>query len=152
MCIPHFKSYWNSTRVSLNRFVDNKETSCYPSSILVLLLPSWTRWIQYSPVSIQSLLIVSWATCAPHVASDALLQRHLVVVYDSVIRFWPPWTPPLSNAPLRDGWCAVTALASREGSLHQRGLRSAKIGFSFARCVSFTCSADTAVSIVHAYW
>ena len=35
-------------------------------------------------------------------ASGALLQRHFVVVYDSVVRFWPPPTPLHSNAPLRD--------------------------------------------------
>ena len=71
-------------------------------------------------------------------ASGAVLQRHFVVVFDSVVRFWPPPTPLLSIAPLRDCWFAVGALAPQESSLQQRGLLSVRIGFSFARYFSLT--------------
>ena len=79
--------------------------------------------------------------------SGALLQRHFAVVYDSMVRFWPPPTPLLSIAPLRDCWFAVDALAPRESGLQQRGLLSVRISFSFARCFSFTCSAEMSVSL-----
>ena len=86
--------------------------------------------------------------CTSPLASGALLQRHFVVVHDSVVCFWPPPTPLLSIAPLRDCWFAAGALDPRESSLQQRALLSLKIGFSFARYVSFTCSAEMSVSLV----
>ena len=54
----------------------------------------------------------------------ARLQRHLVAVHDSVVRFWPPPTPPLSIAPLRDRWFAVGALAPLLFSLTLTWLRA----------------------------
>ena len=69
-------------------------------------------------------------------ASGAFLQRHFVVVYDSVVRFWPPPTPLLSIAPLRYCWFAVGALAPREDCLQQRGLLFVRIGFSWLKCLS----------------
>ena len=80
-------------------------------------------------------------------ASGPFLQRNFVVVYDSVVRFWPPSTPLLSIAPLRDCWFAVGALAPQEGSLQQRSLQSVRIGFSFARYFSFARSAEISVSL-----
>ena len=80
-------------------------------------------------------------------ASGALLQRHFVVVYDSMVRFWPPPTPLLSVAPLRDCWLAVGALGPQEDSLQQRDLLSVRIGSFFARYFSFTCSAEMSVSL-----
>ena len=85
--------------------------------------------------------------CTTPLASGALLQRHFVAVYHSVVRFWPPPTPLLSIAPLRDCWFAVGALAPR-GSSQQRGLLSVRIGFSFARYFFSTCSAEMSVSLV----
>ena len=67
---------------------------------------------------------------------------------DSVVRFWPSPTPQLSIAPLRDCCFADSALAPREGSLQQRGLLSVRIGCSFARYFSFTCSAEMSVTLV----
>ena len=75
------------------------------------------------------------------------LQRHFVVVCDSVVRFWPPPTPLLSIASLRDCWFAVGALAPRIGSLPQRVLLTMRIGFSFARYFSFTCLAEMSVPL-----
>ena len=69
-------------------------------------------------------------------ATGAFLQRHFVVVYDSVVRFWLHPTPLLSIAPLRDCWFAEGALAPREGSLEQRGLLFVKSGFSGLKCLS----------------
>ena len=86
--------------------------------------------------------------CTSPLASGALLQLHFLVVYDSVVRCWPPPTPLLSIAPLRDCWFAVGVLAPREGSLQQRGLLSVRIGLSFARYFSSTCSAEMSVSLV----
>ena len=74
--------------------------------------------------------------CTSPLAICALLQRHFVVVYDSVVRFWPPPTPLLSVATLRDCWFAVGALAPREGRFQQRGLLSVRIGLSFSHATS----------------
>ena len=74
--------------------------------------------------------------CTSPLANGAFLQRHFLVVYDSVVRFWLLLTPPLSIAPLRDCWFAVGALAPREGSLQQRGLLFVRIGFSWLKCLS----------------
>ena len=75
--------------------------------------------------------------CTSPLASGVLVQLYFVVVYDSVVRFWPPPTPLLSIAPLRDCWFAVGALAPpREGSLQQRGLLFVRIGFSWLKCLS----------------
>ena len=76
-----------------------------------------------------------------------LLQHYFVAVYDSVVHFWPPPTPLLGTAPLRDCWFAVGALAPREVGLQQCGLLSLGIGFSFARYFSFTCTAEMSVSL-----
>ena len=74
--------------------------------------------------------------CTSPLAICALLQRHFVVVYDSVVRFWPPPTPLLSVATLRDCWFAVGALAPREGRFQQHGLLSVRIGLSFSHATS----------------
>ena len=62
--------------------------------------------------------------CTSPLASGVLVQLYFVVVYDSVVRFWPPPTPLLSIAPLRDCWFAVGALAPP------------RIGFSWLKCLS----------------
>ena len=74
--------------------------------------------------------------CTSPLASGVLLQLYFVVVYDSVVRFWPPPTPLLSIAPLRNFWFAVDALAPREGRLQQRCLLFVRIGFSTLKCLS----------------
>ena len=69
-------------------------------------------------------------------ATGALLQRHFVVVYDSVVRFWPLPTPLLSIAPLRDCWFAVGVLDPQEGRLQQRGVLSVRIGLNLSHATS----------------
>ena len=70
------------------------------------------------------------------------------MVYDSVVRLWPPPTPLLNIAPLRECWFAVGALAPWESSLQRHSLLSVRIGFSFARYFSITCSPEMSVSLV----
>ena len=53
---------------------------------------------------------------------------HIVVVYDSVVRFWLHPTPLLSIAPLRDLWFAVGARAPRSCSSQQRVLLTVGTG------------------------
>ena len=90
--------------------------------------------------------------CTSSLARGAFLQRRFVVVYDSVVRFWLPPTPLLSIAPLRDCWFAVDALATREGSLQQRGLLIVRIGFSWLKCLSRVACFTVSVIRLHFVW
>ena len=97
--------------------------SCGPRTLVAFLhsfhhwLVGFSFWMWFSPTG--SLAVVP---------SVLLLQSHFVVVYDSVVRFWPLPTPLLSIVPLRDWWFAVGALDPRESCSQQRVLLSVRSG------------------------
>ena len=104
--------------------------------VLPLSLTSFHHWLFRLSCCLCSLNhCSSWSEpsvcCTSALAGGVLLQLYFVVVYDSVVRFWPPPTPQLSIAPLRDCWFAVGALAPQKGSLQPRGLLFVRIGSSF---------------------
>ena len=113
--------------VLLGSFHHSPDLRCSSRAVLVsLLLPSLLLTTDSLAV-VPSLFSVFWRR---------FFHFYLVVVNDSVVRFWLLPTPQLSIAPLRDGWFAVGALAPREGSLQQRGLLFVRIGFSWLKGLS----------------
>ena len=98
---------------------------------LPLSLTSFHHWLFWLWCCLCSLSKLN--RCCERRAPPAVL---CVVVYDSVVRFWPPPTPlcGLRHGVIR--WFAVGALAPRESSLQHRGLLFVKIGFFWLKCLS----------------